>query len=209
MKPEEGEIVLVHGLWFGAWSLGPLARRLERTGLPVRRFSYRTTRAGLDDHARRLHEFVNRGPRGVRYYVGHSLGGLVILRMLGLFGDPSVKRVVLLGSPIKGSGVARRARRVPGFARITGRVRKDLERGFEECPGGIETGMIAGDRSIGLGWLLGGLGEPSDGTVAVSETRAAWLKEHSVLPVTHTGMIYSSRVAKEALQFLENGCFRR
>ena len=51
MQSEKGEIVLVHGLWFGAWSLGPLAWRLERSGLPVRRFSYRTTRAGLDDHA--------------------------------------------------------------------------------------------------------------------------------------------------------------
>jgi len=201
------EIVLVHGLWFGAWSLAPLARRLERSGLPVRRFSYRSTRGSLDEHAARLHRFVKRSSCGQRHFIGHSLGGLVILRMLMAFDDIEPGRVVFLGSPLKGSRVAKKAGKLPGATALLGGVRETLESGYTAFSGGREAGMIAGDRPIGLGWLVGGMGGPGDGTVALEETRANWLDEHRVLPVTHTGMIYSPRVASLALRFLQTGTF--
>jgi hypothetical protein len=67
--------------------------------------------------------------------------------------------------------------------------------------------MIAGSRSFGLGLLLGGLGEPGDGTVAIAETRAEGLRQHLVLPVTHTGMLFSKDVAREVACFLQVGSF--
>jgi hypothetical protein len=70
-----------------------------------------------------------------------------------------------------------------------------------------DIGMIAGSRSIGLGLLLGGLGEPGDGTVAVAETRAEGLRQHRLLPVTHTGMLFSKQVAREVAYFLRTGSF--
>ena len=202
-----GEIILVHGLWFGAWAMVPLARRLGRGGAPVRRFHYRSTRGELDEHAAGLHKFARESGAQLQHFVGHSLGGLVILNMLAEYDDLPPGRVVLLGSPMGGSRVAAKARKLPGSQTLFGKVSSSLERGYEAAPAGREVGMIAGSRSVGLGWFVGGTAGPGDGTVALAETRAPWLADHLVLPLTHTGLIYSGKAAREALHFLEKGAF--
>lgn len=205
------QVVLVHGLWFGAWSLAPLARRLRRAGFEPRRFSYRTTAAALDQHARDLRAFVGPAPPTPLHFVAHSLGGLVTLQMLAAYPDLPAGRVVLLGSPLHGSVTARKAVRIPGGRHLLGAARPTLEAGIAGlAPSreiGREIGMIAGSRGIGLGLLLGGVGGPGDGTVAVAETRAEGLADHRVLPVTHTGMLFSREVARQACEFLQAGRF--
>jgi len=49
--------------------------------------------------------------------------------------------------------------------------------------------------------------EDSDGTVAVSETRMPGATDFVTLPVSHTGMMLSARVAREAGVFLQTGRF--
>jgi pimeloyl-ACP methyl ester carboxylesterase len=200
-------VVLVHGLWFGAWALGLLARRLRQAGFEPRRFRYRSTRADLEAHARALRQFV--GGRGdpPLHFVAHSLGGLVTLRMLAGAADLPDGRVVLLGSPLGGSVAARKSARLPGARRLLGAARGPLESGYAERVENREIGMIAGSRPVGLGLLLGGLGSPGDGTVAVAETRADGLCAHCLLPVTHTGMLFSKAVASEVVHFLRAGSF--
>lgn len=203
------QVVLVHGLWFGAWSLAPLARRLTAAGFEPRRFRYRTTAAALDQHARDLRAFVGPEPRAPLHFVAHSLGGLVTLRMLAEHGDLPAGRVVLLGSPLHGSAVARKAIRVPGGRRLLGVARPTLETGFSALAAGREIGMIAGTRGVGLGLLVGGTDGPGDGTVALAETRDEGLADHVTLPVTHTGMLFSRAVARQACRFLQTGRFDR
>ena len=116
---------------------------------------------------------------------------------------------MLLGSPLSGSAAARKAVRVPGFARMLGGVRPALEAGFTRLPPGWEIGMIAGSRGIGLGLLVGGTGGTGDGTVAVSETQADGLQDHLVLSVTHTGLLFSRAVARQVASFLRSGSFSR
>lgn len=206
-NPPLREVVLVHGLWFGAWALAPLARRLEAEGFSVRRFSYPSTAGQIHEHAAGLLAFSRQTRASELHFVGHSLGGLVILHMLGEAPDLPPGRVVLLGSPLDGSVVARRTRRIPGSEKLLGRVRKALERGYGKLSAGRETGMIAGTRAIGLGLLVGGAGKPGDGTVSVDETRTKGLKDHLLLPVNHTGLLYSAEVARQAAIFLRTGSF--
>ena len=205
-KPAE-EVVLVHGLWFGSWAMFRLAKRLEDAGFAVRRINYRTTRGELSEHARRLHEFARQSLAATQHFVGHSLGGLVILKMLNDYDDLANGRVVFLGSPLRGSRVARKAQKVPGSAALLGKVETALQEGYPGLAGDRETGMIAGSRSIGLGWLVGGTEGPGDGTVAIAETRSDGLSGHAILPVTHTGMLYSAEVAEKTAKFLESGRF--
>lgn len=203
----ESEIVLVHGLWFGAWALAPLAHWLAADGTPVRRISYPCTRETLGEHARRLHEFARETDTATRHFVGHSMGGLVILRMLGLFDDVPPGRIVFLGSPLRGSRAARQAEKLPGSQALMGQAEPALKEGYDRCPKGREAGMIAGSKGIGLGRLVGGLDGPGDGTVSLEETRAPWLKAHLVLPVTHTGLVVSKEVARQTARFLQTGAF--
>ena len=67
--------------------------------------------------------------------------------------------------------------------------------------------MIAGDLAFGAGQLFGKLGAPSDGTVTVEETQIEGAADRVVLHVSHTGMLLSSRVARQAGAFLRTGRF--
>ena len=67
--------------------------------------------------------------------------------------------------------------------------------------------IIAGNRPFGVGRILRVFGEPNDGVVAVAETRLPGADAHRVLPVSHSGMLLSPRVARMTEQFLDHGRF--
>ena len=207
VSPASPTVILVHGLWFGAWSLNVLARRLRKAGFLPRRFRYRSTRSTFEEQGRALRRFVGPVSDAPLHFVAHSLGGLVTLSMLADESGLPPGRVVLLGSPLRGSVVARKAAALPGGCSLLGAARPGLEAGLARPQIRREIGMIAGSRSFGLGRLVGGLGGPGDGTVAVSETRVEGLREHRILPVTHTGMLFSREVAQEVARFLRVGSF--
>jgi len=205
--PAAPTVVLVHGLWFGAWSLAILAQRLRGAGFETLRFHYRSTRIGLGQHARDLRRFVAEFPRDTVHFVAHSMGGLVVLKMLAEAEDLPGGRIVLLGSPLGGSEVARRAARIPGGRKLLGAALDALHRGGGDIGATRDVGMIAGTRGFGLGLLVGGTGGPGDGTVAVAETQAAGMADRIELPVTHTGMLGSAAVARQVAVFLRGGRF--
>lgn len=202
------EVILVHGLWYGPWAMAMLARRLRRAGHVVRRFAYQPTASSVAVHARNLAQFVRQGNATTMHFVGHSMGGLVILQMLANEPELASGRVVLLGTPLQGSLVARRLLRLPGGALLLGELATGL---CQAQPllwaAGREIGMIAGSRALGLGRLLGKPGAVSDGTVALDEADAPELSGRVVLPVSHTGMLFSGQVAQQVLAFLRNGRF--
>lgn len=199
-------VVLVHGLWYRAWSVGMLRKQLAAAGLAVHGFSYPTLRQSPEANAAALAQFVRRHGGSVDF-VAHSLGGLVVQHMLRSAQLPVGGRVVLLGTPLKGSAVARRLAdwRLAGI--LLGQAAGLLREGSVDLAQGWEIGMIAGDRPVGLGRLTGVLDPPHDGTVAVAETRHPGLSAHRVFPVTHTGMLVSGAVAAAAARFLHTGGF--
>lgn len=202
-----GEVILVHGLWYGSWAMMRLNASLRDRGFHTRLFEYPSTSASLEEHAEQLARFIQESDREPQHFVGHSLGGMVILRAFHDHALSRPGRILLLGSPIQGSVTARRTRRVPGSGLLMGRVRSALEQGFAELPGDREIGMIAGSRGVGLGLLVGGVGGPGDGTVGVSETQCGGINERLLLPVTHTGLLFSRQVARQSACFLRTGRF--
>src|SRR6185369_1686612 len=94
----------------------PLAARLERAGFRCRIFSYLGARRPLAAHADRLARFARevQEKSGPAHFVGHSLGGLVILEALNEHPEVAAGRVVLLGTPARGCYSARRFARYPG-----------------------------------------------------------------------------------------------
>lgn len=201
------DLILIHGLWFPGRFLRVMAKGLEEAGFRVQLFEYASTRAPLERHARRLAEHLRATQSEGAHLLGHSLGGLLILQALNLADWTAPGRVVLLGSPLQGSSVARRAARWPLVPALLGRARQSLSAGFAQLPYQRECGMIAGSKAMGLGRITGTLDGPNDGTVLVAETRHPQLTDHQVLPVTHTGMLYSATVRHQASEFLLNGRF--
>ncbi|CAN5352065.1 alpha/beta hydrolase [soil metagenome] len=200
-------VVLVHGLWLTGAESTFLRRRLRALGLDARQFRYRSVSESLDTTVQALHRFVIGVGAPVVHLVGHSLGGLVVLKLDECFPDLPPGRRVLLASPVAGS---RSAERIAGLAfgrRILGRSVHEAVLGR---PGwrvvGREVGVIAGSRGIGLGRLFTPLEVPHDGTVAVTETRLVGAA-HRLLPVTHLSLLFDRRTAAETVHFLVHGRF--
>src|SRR3972149_9259562 len=107
------EVILVHGLWYGPWAMTVLARRLRHAGHVVRQFAYHPTASPVAVHARDLAQFARQRHSTALHFVGHSMGGLVILHMLATEPELASGRVVLLGTPLQGSRVARRLLQLP------------------------------------------------------------------------------------------------
>ena len=201
--------VLVHGLWMHGVVMQLQRYYLARMGFDAMCYSYPSMRLTLTANADRLAQFARSLRSPHIHWVGHSLGGLVILRMLER--EPALPpgRVVLLGVPY-GDGYARRALAASGLGtRLLGRSIGEwvgIEKP-EKFPG-REIGVIAGSLSRGLGRVVArGLPTPNDGVVTVAETGLAAARDRIVLPVSHSGMLFSRRVARQSGAFLRDGKF--
>lgn len=204
-----GTVVLVPGLWVHAGFMRPMASRIARHGYDVRRFAYPSVRRTLDDNADALARFCafSGGPL---HLVGHSLGGLVVLRALERAPALAVRRAVLVGTPFADCHAAHRLARFPGGRAIMGKsLPQWLERAQPATAARCELGVVAGDLSIGLGRLIApDLARPNDGVVSVTETAVPWMHDRIVLHVSHTAMLFSRSVADAVAGFLARGAFR-
>ena len=204
-------VVYVHGLWFSGHEGFLLRRRLLRErGYDWRAFSYASTLLSMDDIADALHAFIatlHGAPRV--HLLGHSLGGIAILRCLERHPLLPPGRVVFLGTPSVASRAASAVGRFRYGRAILGRAATEelLHTHQRQWMHERELGIIAGTQPLSLGRLVVKFDEPNDGTVAVSETRLPGATQVITLPVSHTGLLLSARVAHEVGQFLEHGRF--
>jgi pimeloyl-ACP methyl ester carboxylesterase len=203
-------VILVYGLWMNPLALYPLGRKIEHCGYRVTVFRYATVGSPLEENAQQLADRIAGEHGDTLHLVGHSLGGLVILRALALRPGRRIKRVVLLGSPVAGSLAGRNLGRTRTGRWMLGKTLPVWSAPPEPViPPGVEVGVLAGNMPIGLGRLVARLPRPNDGAVALTETRLKSAADSIVLPVTHTAMIFSGRVARQVCAFLKHGKFLR
>ncbi|MEK6594031.1 MAG: alpha/beta hydrolase [Pseudomonadota bacterium] len=208
---QQETVVLVHGLWVHGVLMTLMRRRIARGGYHVQSYSYPSMRLTLSANAARLARFC-RGLSAQRlHFVGHSMGGLVILKMLEGAADLNIGRIVLAGTPFSDSYAARRMARLPGGRAALGRGMPEwLGSARPDDLGRCEIGVIAGSLGVGLGRLIApDLPRPNDGVVTVAETRVPAAHDHIVLRVSHTAMLFSPAVARQARAFLKHGAFVR
>jgi pimeloyl-ACP methyl ester carboxylesterase len=207
-RPDRDSVVLVHGLWMAGWVMRPLGSRLRRCGFDPYLFSYPSMRGTLSQNALLLSRFVA-GVNATRvHFLGHSLGGLLVLQMLAEYPEPRAGRIILAGSPYNGSLAAERISGVLLGKRVLGRSM--LQWMEQELPGpgdACEIGVIAGQRSLGGGRLISRLPKPNDGVVTVEETHVPNIADRIVLEVNHSGMLLSAGLARQACSFLRTGHF--
>jgi pimeloyl-ACP methyl ester carboxylesterase len=209
-------IVYVHGLWQRGLESHWLRRRLSLDlGAEARAFSYPSVAADATTNARALAKYLGDIRADTLHLIGHSLGGLLIVKLFAEDADVQARlppgRVVLLGSPLRGSRSAQRLARLPFGKKIMGLgVGEELLASRERrWNGARDLGVIAGDLGFGFGRLVGPLGGPSDGTILVEETELEGTADRLVLRVSHTGMLFSAAVARAAGAFLRTGRFSR
>ncbi len=210
--PDSGSrpvFVLVHGLWTGAWCMKRWERELHRRGHEVRIFSYRTVRQSANEAAARLAvlivELSHSSNNVYPVLIGHSMGGLVALKALAELPESIHGDLIFLGTPLNGSLTAHSLAGLPGGQWLLGHAVQCLTRDeIPEPPSEWHCSMIAGTKRVGLGLLLGGGRAPGDGTVALDETHASYLRQRAELPVSHSSMLWSVDCVETALKFVQS-----
>ena len=199
-------VILAHGLWVPGVVMQPLAARLGRAGFRCHTFSYMGAGRPLAAHAERLARMAR--SIGPSHFVGHSLGGLVLLEALSRQPGTAAGRVVLLGTPARGCYAARRIARYPAGRWLLGQSELLWREGRAARWARPEAlGVVAGSLPFGLGRIFGPLPGVNDGVVSLEETAVEGMAERVVLPIGHSAMLVSARVAAQVAAFLAHGKF--
>ncbi len=197
-------VVLVPGLWMPAAAMTYLAAKLGRAGYSTHLFSHRG-RSAFDANVERLARRAHAMPGA--HFIGHSFGGLLVLETLCRHPEVAAASALLLGAPVRGCfagrrfGIARFGRWMLGASGPLWEERRACWERREPL------GVVAGTVPLGLGRAFGRLPGQSDGVVCVGETEVEGMACRALVPLGHSSLVVSSRVARLATAFLAHGRF--
>jgi len=209
-------VILIHGIWGQGLEMTLIKRRLEKEyGFDVLLFNYPSVRGTLDDNAEKLSKFIAEKQLNGAHLLGHSLGGVIALRMLANHPDTARGRVVCMGSPLTGSravaflSTQNWAEPFIGNSLPAGTVHTVANEWASHVCEVREVGVIAGTSPYGFGRLITTFDGDNDGSVAVSETQLEGARDHICLDVSHKSMLISAGVVDQAAAFFKRGEFLR
>ena len=197
------QLVLVPGLWMPGAAMGILGARLARHGYRVRTFGYRA-RAPYQANMEALARFAD----GQAFFVGHSLGGVLILDMLNRHPEMQARAVVLLGAPVRGCLAGRRFGSASVGRWMMGASRELWEERPARWSHRAPLGVVAGTTPFGLGRMVGGrLPGLNDGVVCVDETTVEGMTARALIAQGHSMLILSGQVSELVHRFCSSGKF--
>lgn len=201
------DVVLVPGLWNPAGVLWPFAARLRRAGWAPHLFSYRG-RDSFEGNVARLARFAAEELRGrAAHYVGHSLGGVLVLETLNRHADLRAASALLIGSPARGSLAGRKFGKLSLARWMMGGSAACWEARPAAWSRTVPLGVIAGTVPFGMGRMLGTLPGVNDGVVCLEETAVDGMTAAMQVAEPHSWLPLSSRVAALTQRFLGTGSF--
>jgi pimeloyl-ACP methyl ester carboxylesterase len=194
------QALFIHGMGRTPLSGWRLLRTLRAQGIDTSTFGYATALQNFSQIANRLSsQIVRLADEGEYILIGHSLGGVLLRSALASLpaGTRAPTRVFLLGSPTQPARLAKMLSRNPIFRVATGDCGQMLASDVlmqAVPPIATPTIGVFGNRGMPV-TALAFRGDPNDGVVSVSETRAPWITEDLIVPIVHTFLPTSQRVA--------------
>ncbi len=207
MKPN---VLLIHGILMNPLEMRFLGRQLEKSGFNIHYVYYQSVLKTPAENARIIHNKIKELQLPDLHIVAHSLGGIIVMHLFDQFNDLPKGKIVMLGSPVNGSWIAKKIHKWPVVSPILTRSMPNALSG-EDLPkwnAKRDWGMISGTRNQGLGVIAGGLPDEGDGTVLLKETLHSEQSDHVTVNISHTGLLFSKEVSKLTSQFLNTGKFQ-
>ena len=210
------KVVLLHGLGRSEMAMLLMESELTEAGFDVHSIGYPSTDetpdALVEIVGKQINDCCVNGPEAV-HFVGHSLGGLLIRAYLGQHRPKTLGRVVLLGTPNKGSELANAEAHesVPAsILEMAGPTAIALSTGPAGFPASLPApyypvGIIAGTRDTAVAnkWLP----LPNDGLVSVDSARLEGMTDFVTFDVSHWELRSEPNVVKQVVAFLSNERF--
>jgi pimeloyl-ACP methyl ester carboxylesterase len=210
------KVVLLHGFGRSDMSMLLINSALTEAGYDVHSLEYpsieEAPEALVKIIAKDINECCKDGAETI-HFVGHSLGGLLLRDYLGRHQPENLGRVVLIGSPNKGSELADADLGIAAQETLlnwAGPSAQALHTGPDGYAASLPApeytvGVIAGNRGNHMSdrWLP----TPNDGVVSVESARLDGMTDFIEVNVTHWDMRRDPVVADLVIDFLRHGKF--
>jgi len=194
-------VIVLHGLGRNARAMQRVAQAASAAGYNVTCPDYPSRHHSIIDLVEHLSSSLP--PSGLVHMIGHSLGGLLALRLMLKLPVARRGRIVQLGSPNLGTPFARRS---AAFSWLLGPALQNIESPQPKFDETLEVGAIAGNAAWRPYGLITGIWEPNDGKVTCASAHGH-AKHKLTLPLSHATMMNAPSAIAAALHFLEHGYF--
>jgi Palmitoyl protein thioesterase len=191
-----------------------LASRIEDAGFFVERIGYsslgKTSKEIVEDITSQINTSIINKHQTV-HFVGHSLGGLLIRAYLDSNKVANLGRVVLIGTPNKGTPFVDKFHDT-WWLKMLGSMTLDLGTDKDSFPNSLAepyypVGVIAGISDIiDNENIIPGL---DDGVVPLESTKIEGMRDFVIIETGHSMMRYNEGVAKQTNNFLKTGKFSK
>jgi len=202
-------VVLLHGIFRTSRSMRGLEKYLSGKNYQVININYPSTHHPLEELVKIIHKQIPQS--SIVHFVGYSLGALLIRAYLAKYRPENLGRVVMYGPPNKGSEVADFLKNFLLYKKLYGPAGQQLitkQNAIAHifAPVDYELGIIAGNRTIDpICYFI--LPRPNDGKVSIISTKLDGMKEHIVIPATHTFFPQNKKAWELTYKFLKIGSF--
>jgi triacylglycerol lipase len=205
-------VVLIHGLAGHSTNFWMIKGYLKKKGYTVISFDYPSLLDSPDRFTKNLHKKLMAKCTEKDWkinFVGHSMGGIIIRLYLEEYPVKNLGRVVMVGTPNKGSEHADLVKKFPWLAHVVPAA-PELTTSGEKSPlmlppVDFDLGIIAGNKSvIGLSDNIPG---EDDGMVSVESTKVDGMKDFIKIPADHVWLLVHKETLKQIGLFLETGAF--